>query len=133
MMLIYYPPALYRRVICFIDPLEMIKDTVERRTRLLWPGEEEEEDVTPQLISTTQYQTEKPSFLSNLQEIFFSRNQNKKILTIQEIVSRTLPEGRKLWIWKTRWRRRGRWRWKWRGRRRWRLLSWRSRRSPTCS
>ena len=82
MMLVYYLPALYRRVICFIDPLEMIKDTVERRTRLLWPGEEEEEDVTPQLISTTQYQTEKPSFLSNLQEIFFSRNQNKKILTI---------------------------------------------------
>ena len=61
MMLIYYPPALYRRVICFIDPLEMIKDTVERRTRLLWPGEEEEEDVTPQLISATQYQTEKPT------------------------------------------------------------------------
>ena len=49
MMLVYYLPALYRRVICFIDPLEMIKDTVERRTRLLWPGEEEE-DVTPQLI-----------------------------------------------------------------------------------
>ena len=58
MMLIYYPPALYRRVICFIDPLEMIKDTVERRTRLLWPGEEEEEDVTPQLILATQYQME---------------------------------------------------------------------------
>ena len=31
MMLIYYLPALYRRIICFIDPLEMIKDTVERR------------------------------------------------------------------------------------------------------
>ena len=78
MMLVYYLPALYRRVICFIDPLEMIKDTVERRTRLLWPGEEEEEDVTPQLISTTQYQTEKPSFLSNLQEIFFFQKPEQK-------------------------------------------------------
>ena len=56
MMLVYYLPALYRRVICFIDPLEMIKDTVQRRTRLLWPGEEEEEDVTPQLILATHYQ-----------------------------------------------------------------------------
>ena len=120
MMLIYYPPALYRRVICFIDPLEMIKDTVERRTRLLWPGEEEE-DVTPQLISDTQYQMEKPSFYQTYKKYFFSRN--KKILTIWEIVSRTLPEGRKLWIWRTRGRRRGRRR----GRQRERLLSWRSR------
>ena len=56
MMLVYYLPALYSRIICFIDPLEMIKDTVERRTRLLWPGEEEEEDVTPQLILATHYQ-----------------------------------------------------------------------------
>ena len=45
MMLVYYLPALYRRVICFIDPLEMIKDTVERRTRLLWPGKEEEDYI----------------------------------------------------------------------------------------
>ena len=71
MMLVYYLPALYRRIICFIDPLEMIKDTVERRTRLLWPGEEEEEDVTPQLISATQYQTEKPTTQHTTHQVSF--------------------------------------------------------------
>ena len=75
MMLVYYLPALYRRIICFIDPLEMIKDTVERRTRLLWPGEEEE-DVTPQLISDTQYQMEKPSFYQTYKKYFFQTNKD---------------------------------------------------------
>ena len=62
LMSFYYIPTYYRRCLRFIDPIEVIKDNLERRN-LHWPGEEE--SLTPQITKCRTQNKPDPAYLTS--------------------------------------------------------------------